>query len=393
MPPGVGPFLLRIRHGCRPIVPPSLLGPLGAERQVDPRRGVEPEGLRHRRQIQLVHVEDVPMRMARVGQKVAPIRVAGGLVQVIILVHQPLELALHVGHLAGRKLVLVEAHLEVGEVSEEAGFLGGEEHEGAAGSGGSAGGPSDPVDVLAGIVGGVELHDPVDVGYVEPAGGDVGAAEGAGLFFAEGEEGGGAFLLFLASVYVHDGHVDVVEELGVVFDGVAAAEEDHDFFLSVFFEEGEEEEEASVGGHRHVSLLQSVDGGRFRGSLGLHVDAGFGVYGETGQVLHLFGLRGAEEHGLSLLGQQFEYVMHVLLEAHLQDSIGLVHDEHLQVVELEPLGVLQVVEQTSRRGHQHVDPPREAFGLRPTVGSSDDEAVGEGVPPRRDEVAQDAVDL
>jgi len=53
---------------------------------------------------------------------------------------------------------------------------------------------------------------------------------------------------------------------------------------------------------------------------------------ERGEVLHLLGLRGGEERRLSLLGQQADDGVHLLLEALLQQAVRLVDDEHLQRV-------------------------------------------------------------
>jgi hypothetical protein len=56
------------------------------------------------------------------------------------------------------------------------------------------------MNVVAGIIGGVELNDPVDLGDVETAGGDVRAEEDAGGGVAELEEGVGALLLLLLAL-------------------------------------------------------------------------------------------------------------------------------------------------------------------------------------------------
>lgn len=42
----------------------------------------------------------------------------------------------------------------------------------------------------------------------------------------------------------HDGQVDVVEQLVVIFDGHAGREEDHQLLLAVLLQEGEEQQEA-----------------------------------------------------------------------------------------------------------------------------------------------------
>lgn len=42
----------------------------------------------------------------------------------------------------------------------------------------------------------------------------------------------------------HDGQVDVVEQLVVVFHGHAGREEDHQLLLAVLLQEGEQQQEA-----------------------------------------------------------------------------------------------------------------------------------------------------
>jgi len=58
-----------------------------------------------------VHVEDILERVAVVRQQVRTVCVLCALVQVVVLLHQPLQLRLHVGHLVGGELVLVQGHL------------------------------------------------------------------------------------------------------------------------------------------------------------------------------------------------------------------------------------------------------------------------------------------
>lgn len=55
---------------------------------------------------------------------------------------------------------------------------------------------------------------------------------------------------------------------------------------------------------------------------------------------YLLGLGGAEKHGLSLLWQQLDDLVHFLLKTLLQDSVGLIDHQHLHVPEQEPLRVL-----------------------------------------------------
>ena len=164
--------------------------------------------------------------MARVRLQVAAIAVLGRLVEVVVLPDQLLELGLHVQDFLGGEVEFHKRHARLFEVREKADFGGLEEEQGFAGSGGATRGTPHAVDVVAWVVGGVVLDDPVDGGDVEAAGGDVGAEEGALGGVAELEEGVGAFLLFLLAVQVQHWEVDVVEEFAVVLDAGAGGEED-----------------------------------------------------------------------------------------------------------------------------------------------------------------------
>lgn len=98
--------------------------------------------------------------------------------------------------------------------------------------------------------------------YIQPTRRHVGADEDAVLGVAELEKRVGPLLLLLLAVQVQHGAVDVVEQLRVVLDRVAAGEEDDDLLLLLLHprQEGEEEDEALVGVAEHVALFQTLDG-------------------------------------------------------------------------------------------------------------------------------------
>ena len=79
---------------------------------------------------------------------------------------------------------------------------------------------------------------------------------------AELEKSGGALLLLLLAVNVEHGHVDVIEQLGVVLDGIARREEDDDLLLPILLEEGEEQHEAVLRLADDEALLERRDGRR-----------------------------------------------------------------------------------------------------------------------------------
>lgn len=145
---------------------------------------------------------------------------------------------------------------------------------------------------------------------------------------------------------VFDVDVDVVEEVGVELDGVAGREEHHDFSLPVFLEECEQQAESLVWVAHHEALLEAFHGRVF--CLFVDSDEDRVFEREPDQVVDLLGLRGGEENGLALFGNDAEDLPHFFLEALLEDLVCFVDDEAHEVVEGE-LGVLQVVQQAAGR--------------------------------------------
>ena len=96
----------------------------GTQRQIDARRGGKPKGDTDGLKIQIVHIENIAVRVTGIGQDVTSVSISGGAVEVIILFNQSLQLALDIGYLAGGKLVLVERHLGRLQVAQKARFFG-----------------------------------------------------------------------------------------------------------------------------------------------------------------------------------------------------------------------------------------------------------------------------
>jgi hypothetical protein len=76
------------------------------------------------------------------------------------------------------------------------------------------------MDVVFGVIGGVELDDPVDHREVETSLGYICAQKGPRLCLAEFKVCRCTFLLFLFSMYVLDWYIDVVEEIRIELDSV-----------------------------------------------------------------------------------------------------------------------------------------------------------------------------
>ena len=331
------------------------------------------------------------------------------LVEVVVLPDELLELRLHVDDLLGREVELDHRHPGLLEVLEEADLGRLQEQETPSFAVGATCRPADAVDVVARVVRRVELDDPVDGRdlprrqlpddrrahrtrpHVQTPRGDVGADERPLGRVAELEEGVGPLLLLLLSVQVQHRQVDVVEQLGVVLDAVAAGEEDDDLLPEVALEEGEQKQEALVRVADDVALLEAFDGAVLLPVVDVDVQRAR-PQRDAREVLDLGRLRGREQHGLPLvLGQDLDDLAHLVLESDLEDPIGLVDDERLQVLEDEALGVLQVVEEPARRRHHEIDAFAELLGLGSPVGPSDDDRVRLGMVGHQ--LASDAEDL
>mmetsp|Transcript_4279 Transcript_4279/g.9394 ORF Transcript_4279/g.9394 Transcript_4279/m.9394 type:complete len:217 (-) Transcript_4279:608-1258(-) len=173
---------------------------------------------------------------------------------------------------------------------------------------------------------------------------------------------------------IHHRQVDVVEQLGVVLDRVARGEEHNDLLLAVFLQEGEKEEEA-IGRLAHDEALLERRHRRGGGALLRgHVDR-LVLYGEARKVGHILRLCGREEGGLPIGGgEQLDDRAHVLFEPNLQDAIGLVDGEHLEVGKDETPGGGEMVEQPTRRADQVAHALCQLVRLGASVGTADDKA-------------------
>ena len=209
------------------------------------------------------------------------------------------HLTLDVRNLLIRELVLVQRHLGDLQEPEESQLAREQEQQTLSVLAGTRR-TTDAVNVVARIIRGVELDDPVDFGDVEAPRGNVCAEQDPGRRVAELEERVGSLLLLLLAVEVENGHVDVVQQLAVVLDTLAAREEDDDLLFEVLAEEREQEEESLVGIAHDVTLLEVL--GRRRVSVRVHVDVeGTRAERHASEIGNLGRLRSREEHRLSVL--------------------------------------------------------------------------------------------
>mmetsp|Transcript_9535 Transcript_9535/g.26717 ORF Transcript_9535/g.26717 Transcript_9535/m.26717 type:complete len:386 (+) Transcript_9535:127-1284(+) len=363
---------------ARELVLGVLAGPGGDAVEVKLHLGGngEAKGLGHLEEVQIVDVVAVPKLVGHVGGEVGLVREAGGVVEVVVLLHETLQFGLDVDNLLGGEGVLVQVHLVQFQVVEELELRREQDHQGLTGRA-RAGGPAHAVNVLARVVRGVELNDPVHLGYVQPARRDVGAQQDPAVLGHELKERGRAALLLLLAVQVLHRHPNVVEQLGVELHRVARGEKDNHFLVLVAVQERDEQEEAAAALAHHVALLQGRDGGVI---LVLDLDHDrLLAKGDRRQLLYVLGHSGRKQHRLALRRQELQDLVHLLLEPDLKDAVRLVHHETLEVAVHKRPRVVQVVKQTPRCRHQNVHPLGQLVRLRPPVRPPDDQPVRLGV--------------
>lgn len=147
------------------IWPPALyllvLVHTSAQLNVNPRRRREAKALGHLDQIQLANIKHTPQAVRRIGVQIGPVAFLCGLVEVVVLANELLELRLNVEDLGGGELEFHYGHAGCLEVGQEANLGRLQEHERSALAVGATGGTTDAVNVVAGVIRRVELDNPV----------------------------------------------------------------------------------------------------------------------------------------------------------------------------------------------------------------------------------------
>ena len=252
---------------------------------------------------------------------------------------QLIELRLDIHNLLGGEFKLVQRDLGLLQVAQEAELVRQQEQQGAPASA-IARRTTHTMDVLFGIIGRVELNDPVDGGNVEAACGNVRAQQGALWCVAELEKRVGPLGLLLFAVQIQHRNVDVVQQVGVVLYRLTGGEEDDDLLVHVLLEEGEEQQEARLARTHHVALLQRFD------RRGILVFVHFDVHrrllqGNPRQIVDLLGGCCREQNGLPCRGEQPNDFFHLLLKADLENAVRFVDNQHAKILDSEAIGVLQ----------------------------------------------------
>lgn len=188
---------------------------------VDAWWGGEAEALGNLDEIELVDVEDRAKGMRGIRLKVGAVTFFGGLVQIVVLADELLELRLNVDDLVRWELELNHGHACFLQMLQESDFGRLQEHQTAALGIGTTSGTTDTVNVVPRVIGRVKLNNPVHSGDIQASSSHVSANQGTLLGVAKFEEGVGALLLFLLAVQLEHRQINVVQKLGVILDAVA----------------------------------------------------------------------------------------------------------------------------------------------------------------------------
>ncbi|KAJ0161195.1 hypothetical protein CTA2_6617, partial [Colletotrichum tanaceti] len=355
--------------------------------QLDLRRTGEPQAGRVGVEVELVKVEDALVLLQVDGADVTDEGLLAEVLEVRVLEAHALQLVRDALLLALLDGDLVDGHLLGLEALEHAGLLAGLEEEHGLAVALVAGRAADAVDVRVGVLGAVDLDDPVDGGEVDTAGDDVGGEQARVVGVGEALRDLHALQLLLLAEQVQqrDAGLQVAHALVGEADLLARGEEDDDLAAQVRLDEAEEGVELLVQGGDDVVLLQ-VLGRRLlvdRDVLGV-------PEAQAGQVRDLLALGGAEEQGLPRGGQVLDQGVDGGLEAHVHDAVRLVEDEDLQVVDVEAGGLVEVLQHAAGRADEDVH-LGQAVGLLLEALAADDEAGREVVVAA--DLAQDLEDL
>lgn len=171
--------------------------------------------------------------------------------------------------------------------------------------------------------------------------------------------------------------INVVQQLCVILDARARAQEDDNLLLLVEpLQEAEEEEEPLVCLTYDVALLESVGCGGFGVVVDVDVEWA-GLEGDAGEVFDLSGLGCREEEGLArFLGENLDNLLHFILETHLQDAVSLIEDEHLHVLEHKAGGVLQMIQKTAGSRNEQIHTLVELVRFLTPIGATNDNTEG-----------------
>ena len=198
-------------------------------------------------------------------------------------------------------------------------------------------------------VGAVELHDPIDAGEIEAARGNVGGKEHSGGLFDKVIVNRHALGLLHLAMNLHQRNTRVQPTKSLEQEAHLLARRDKDNALGFEVRANERVQHVKLLMRvaQHVGLHELNRSGLGRAVMHGHV-LGL-LQRQLGQLLDRLGLRRREEQGLPRLGQVLHNRRNRGLESEVENAVGLVEHEHLQVVAIEARRLVHVLQQAPRR--------------------------------------------
>ena len=244
-----------------------------------------------------------------------------------------------------------------------------------------AAGAADPVDVILGMAGQIEVEDMADRWNVQPARRHIRGDQQLQFAIAETVQRTGAVALIQIAVDRRGVIAVFRKRFGDDIDISLTVAEDDRVLQALAFgvDQGAQQFALLLGGLVTTGRrdLDQFLGDRLAGGgLPRHLDPFRRVQEGVGDPLDLGGHGGAEEQGLAGEGGQLEDAFDIGDEAHVQHPVGFVHDHDLDVGQ-DQLAAFVVIQQTARRRDQHVDTTVDQLVLLAEADPADQKCLGQ----------------
>ena len=222
-----------------------------------------------------------------------------------------------------------------------------------------AAGAANAVHVVFRRVGQLEIHHKRQFFDVQATGGHVGGHQHAHLTILERRQGFQPLALRLVAVNGFGGQAVALEFARELLGALAGAAEHNHLGDAARLQQMHQQMALARGVHRVHHLFDVFAGGVLPG----HFHQLRLAHEIRRQALDFRGEGGREQQGLPIGRQQAHDAADVLHKAHVQHAVGFVQNQHFHPVE-HHVFLLDVVQQTARRGHQHFHATAQRFFLR-----------------------------
>lgn len=159
------------------------------------------------------------------------------------------------------------------------------------------------------------------------------------------------------------------------FNRITGGKKDHYLLVLVLLKEGEEQSESIFRAAKNESLVKGAD--CLHGLFESYEDGV--LHGQPHEILHLFCLRGREENSLSLLWNQLEDLVDLLLESLLENLVCFIDDQHTEIADVQSVCVEKMVQQSPRSCHDNIGSFGQLNRLCFLIGASNYQTGGSAI--------------